>query len=250
MTTIPTAQARTIAHLTAEHHAWPYGTGEDAPREAWAIGNIDLLAQANRAVALVGSRACTAYGQTIAHEFAQGIVQAGRPVITDLGFGIAAAATRGALVAAEEATPWLRGILPAADRVIPAHVIVQAPANVERIHPHIHAQLADDVIRAGGVLVSTTPPGGIVTLARVRENAEIIGRMAAATVVIEAGERSGSRLTIEAAYQADRPTYAVPGPLTSVASRGCHDFIRRNRATIATGTADVLGVLEVIDLLH
>lgn len=236
MTTTHITPARTIEHLTDEHPAWPYGTGTDAPGEAWAIGNVDLLTQAHRAVALIGSRACTAYGETVAHEFAHGIVRAGRPIITDLGFGIAAAATRGALSVSDDD--------------VPAHVIVQAPAHVEHIHPHAHARLAGHVLDAGGVIVSTTPPGGVATLTRTRRNAQTIGRLAAATVVIEAGERSASRLTIETAYDANRPTYAVPGPLTSVTSRGCHDLIRRGRAGITTGPDEVLGVLEVVDLLH
>jgi DNA processing protein len=94
-----------------------------------------------------------------------------------------------------------------------------------------------------GVIVSEQPPGRVVSRTRLLDRNRIVAALSAGTVVIEASRMSGSMHTARDAAELRRPLMAVPGPVTSAASGGCHQLIRRGDATLVQCGAEVIETL-------
>jgi len=177
---------------------------------------------ARPAVALVGSRVATPYGEQVAVELAAGCAREGYPVVSGAAFGIDAAAHRGALAAA-------------------GHTVAVLACGVDRPYPRSHTALIDRLARDGAV-VSEVPPGSSPTRWRFVERNRLIAALAEVTVVVEAGLRSGASITAGRAARLNRTVAAVPGPVTSPGSAGCHQLLRQG-AVCVTDTAEVLELL-------
>ena len=199
---------------------------DDQPYALWLRGNADLRFGCLRSVAIVGSRAATAYGSYVAAEFAASVAARGLAVVSGGAFGVDAAAHRGAL---------------AADGVTVA--VLACGVNVP--YPTAHAELFD-AIAAQGVLVSEWPPGRRVSRLRFLVRNRLIAALATGTLVVEAGERSGAVNTARHARDLHRRLMAVPGPVTSDLSAGCHQIIRDWQATLVTSAADVIEHLSPV----
>ncbi|MDQ3763839.1 MAG: DNA-protecting protein DprA, partial [Actinomycetota bacterium] len=165
-----------------------------APVALWVRGAGRLDELADRAVAVVGARAATGYGEHVAAEFGYGLAEDDFAVVSGAAFGIDGAAHRGAL-AAEGRT-----------------VVVQA-CGLDRAYPAGHQGLLDRVA-VGGAVVSEYPPGVRPARHRFLVRNRLIAAFAAGTVVVEAGVRSGARRTAAAAAALGRVVMAVPGPIT------------------------------------
>jgi DNA processing protein len=205
--------------------------GDARPYALWLRGAADLRFSCLRSVAIVGSRAATAYGTYVAAEFAASVAAYGLAVVSGAAYGVDAAAHRGALAA--------RGVTVA---VLACGVDVPYPAG--------HASLLD-AIAAHGVVVSEWPPGRTATRLRFLVRNRVIAALAAGTVVVEAGQRSGALNSARHARDLGRPLMAVPGPVTSEMSAGCHTIIRDWQGMLVTSAADVLECLcpvETADL--
>lgn len=191
-----------------------------APVALWVrgVGRLDELTE--RAVAVVGARAATGYGEHVAAEFGYELAEGGFAVISGAAFGIDGAAHRGAL-AAEGST-----------------VAVQA-CGLDRAYPAGHQKLLDRIASSDAV-VSEYPPGGWPARHRFLVRNRLIAAFAAGTVVVEAGLRSGARRTAAAAAALGRVVMAVPGPVTSASSMGCHLLIREEQAVLVTRAAEVV----------
>ncbi len=191
-----------------------------APVALWmrGAGRLDELAE--RAVAVVGARAATGYGEHVAAEFGYELAEGGFAVISGAAFGIDGAAHRGAL-AAEGST-----------------VAVQA-CGLDRAYPAGHQRLLDRIAGSGAV-ISEYPPGGWPARHRFLVRNRLIAAFAAGTVVVEAGVRSGARRTAAAAAALGRVVMAVPGPVTSALSVGCHLLVREEQAVLVTRPAEVV----------
>ncbi|WP_198954484.1 DNA-processing protein DprA [Kineosporia sp. R_H_3] len=201
---------------------WPAGLddlGDRRPFCLWVRGALDLGQVCRRAVAMVGSRASTAYGETVAAQIAAGLAERGVTVVSGAAFGIDAAAHRSALAFGG------------------ATVAVLA-CGVDRPYPRSHERLIDRIV-AEGVLVSEVPPASSPTRWRFLERNRLIAAMSGATVVVEAALRSGALVTAREAEDLSRQVAAVPGPVTSVASSGCHLLLRDRAAGCVTSAADV-----------
>jgi DNA processing protein len=172
----------------------------------WIRGPMPLDAACGRAAAIVGARASTEYGVRVAARFAQNCAELGITVVSGAAYGVDAAAHVGSLVA--------RG----------ATVAVLA-SGVDRAYPRGNASLLDR-IAAEGVVVSEVPPGSAPTRSRFVQRNRLIAALADATLVVEAGVRSGASITASHAAKLNRPVGAVPGPITSPASAGCHQLLR------------------------
>ncbi|MGI8947212.1 MAG: DNA-processing protein DprA [Ornithinimicrobium sp.] len=192
---------------------------EMPPWALWVQGPLDLQEVTQRSVAVVGARACTAYGSSATSEIAAGMADRGFAVVSGGAFGIDAAAHRAALA------------------VDGATVSVLA-CGVDRSYPAAHTQLLDHIRRCGAV-VSEMPPGSAPMRTRFLARNRVIAALGAGTVLVEAGLRSGARSTVSATLDLNRPVGAVPGPVTSMVSAGCHEEIRRERATLVTDAAEV-----------
>jgi DNA processing protein len=204
---------------------WPVGLDdlqESRPVLLWVRGDIRSLAIGPQ-VAIVGARAATGYGEHITAEIAGELATRGVGIVSGAAYGIDGAAHRATLACGGTTVAVLAG---GADRVYPAG----------------HAALIADIARAGAV-VSEVPLGGEPTKWRFLARNRLIAAMTDATLVVEAGWRSGSLNTAGHAASLGRPLGAVPGPVTSAASSGCHRLLREYDAVCITGADDVVELL-------
>jgi DNA processing protein len=202
---------------------WPPGLddlGAAAPPGLWVRGAPDLAGLASRSVALVGSRASTAYGDHVATELAVGLADRRFTVVSGGAYGIDAAAHRGAVVAG-------------------APTVVLLAGGVDRPYPAGNAGLLRRVLDAGGAVAAEVPPGAVPSRSRFLLRNRLIAAVSRATVVVEAAWRSGALSTAGHAAALLRPVGAVPGPVTSMASAGCHRILRDGSAVCVTDAAEV-----------
>ena len=202
-------------------------SGEPVPPIAlWLKGDADLSAAATRSIAIVGARASTAYGEHVTAELAYGVARAGVSVVSGGAHGIDAAAHRSALTA-EGAT-----------------VLVSA-GGLDRAYPPANAALFD-AVSDSGLLVSESPPGSAPQRHRFLSRNRLIAAFATGTVVVEATLRSGAANTAAHAASMGRAVMAVPGPVTSPMSAGCHALLRDRGAMLVSCTADALAVVGAV----
>lgn len=200
---------------------WPAGLddlGAHAPLLLWARGDLERC-RARRTASIVGARAATAYGESVAAELAGDLAASGVVVISGGAYGIDGAAHRAALGAGGTTIAFLAG-------------------GIDRAYPVGHQQLFDR-IRAGGAVLSEVPCGSAPTKWRFLQRNRLIAAAGAATVVVEAGWRSGSLNTAGHAAALGRPLGAVPGPISSAASAGCHRLLREYDAVCVTSAQEV-----------
>lgn len=192
--------------------------GDHAPALLWVRGEPSLLSAASR-VSIVGARAATAYGDSVAGELAGDLATTGSVVVSGGAYGIDGTAHRAALGVGGDTVAFLAG-------------------GVDRAYPAGHQQLFER-IRAAGAVVSELPCGAAPTKWRFLARNRLIAALGDATVVVEAGWRSGSLNTAGHASSLGRPLGAVPGPVTSAASVGCHRLMREYDAQCVTNAAEV-----------
>jgi DNA processing protein len=218
-----------IRVITPDDPEWPgqlADLGDDQPYALWLRGNADLRFSCLRSLAVVGSRAATAYGSYVAAEFAASLASRGLAVVSGGAFGVDAAAHRGALGAG--------GV-----------TVAVLACGVDVPYPTAHAELFD-AITAEGVLASEWPPGQHVSRLRFLVRNRVIAALATGTLVVEAAQRSGALNTARHARDLHRRLMAVPGPVTSDLSAGCHQVIREWQGTLVTSAAEVIEHLSPV----
>jgi DNA processing protein len=201
------------------------------PLALWVRGNGDLSSVGVRSVAMVGSRAATAYGEHVASDFGYGLAQRDVVVVSGGAYGIDAAAHRGAL---------------AADGV---SVLVSA-GGLDRPYPTGNRSLYDRTAEQG-LLISERPPGSAPHRQRFLSRNRLIAALGSATLLVEAAGRSGALNTAGYARDLGRPVLAVPGPITSAMSVGCHAQLQRDDepAHLVTSVADIACYCGSLDQL-
>ena len=198
--------------------------GDARPWALWVRGAADLRYACLRSVSVVGTRAATPYGEHVAAALAAGLAERGWSVVSGGALGIDGRAHRGALAAG-------------------GTTIAVLPSGVDEPYPRGHHDLFED-IAADGLLVSEWPPGRTPTRPGFLVRNRVIAALSRGTVVVEAALRSGALNTARHARDLDRHLMAVPGPVTSVASAGCHYVMREWGAECVTGAADVAAALS------
>lgn len=192
----------------------------DPPTLLYCLGS--LLPADQLAVAIVGSRHCTAYGRQQANRLAQGLARAGITVVSGLARGIDAEAHRGALEAG-------------------GRTIAVCATGLGTVYPPEHVDLADAIQKQGCLLTESPmeqqPKSGLFP-----QRNRIISGISLGVVLIEAGRNSGALHTARHAMEQNRDVFAVPGRIDSEASFGCLDLIR-DGATLIRGVDDVLNHL-------
>ena len=223
--------ARVSAQLVLPGDAhWLVGVddlGLHAPLALWWRGIPSALAALPNSIALVGARAATSYGEHVTMEASAGLVDRGFAIVSGAAYGIDGMAHRSALASQGLTVAFLAG-------------------GVDRFYPSGHDALLTRIVEAGAV-VSELPCGAAPTKWRFLQRNRLIAASSAATVVLEAGWRSGSLNTAGHAAALGRPLGAVPGPVTSPTSAGCHRLIREYDAvcvTNATEMAELVGELQ------
>lgn len=204
---------------------WPDGLDdlEVPPHCLWVRGPEHLRDVCERSAAVVGARSATQYGESTANEIASGLCERRFTVVSGAAFGIDGAAHRGAL-AVEGCT------------------VAVLAGGVERPYPDAHRGLLEKIVATGAV-VSEVPPGCAPTRWRFLKRNRLIAAVTRGTVVVEAGLRSGSRSTAREATKLARVVAAVPGPVTSMVSAGCHELIRCGEAQLVTDAGEVAELL-------
>jgi len=214
--------------LTPEDADWPRRAevlGPCAPICLWVRGDARVLTDPAPAVALVGARASSAYGEHVASELAAESALSGISVYSGGAYGIDAAAHRATLTAGGTTVALMAG-------------------GLERVYPVGNQSLIDDIARRGAV-VAEVPCGTVPTKFRFLARNRLIAALSDGTVVVEAGWRSGAINTANHAQDLGRPLGVVPGPITSASSMGCHRLLRESEAVCITGMADVRELLGV-----
>jgi len=211
-----------VALLVPDDPDWPRGVdelGDHAPHALWARGDRTLLGRLDRSIAIVGARAATGYGEHVTVEASAGLVDRGFTIVSGAAYGIDGIAHRAALASSGSTVAFLAG-------------------GVDRFYPAGHEALLTRIVERG-VVVSEVPCGTAPTRWRFLQRNRLIAAASRATVVVEAGWRSGSLNTAGHAAQLGRPIGAVPGPVTSAASAGCHRLLRDFTAICVTRPDDM-----------
>jgi DNA processing protein len=221
------ALTRLVAYRAGERTHRPGGE-LIPPLALWARGSGDLSHAAVRAVAIVGSRSASSYGEHVTAELAFGLARQDVVVVSGGAFGIDATAHRSALAAEGSTT------------------IVSA-SGIDRPYPSSNATLFERA-EVGGLVVSESPPGSAPHRHRFLTRNRLIAALSAGTVVTEAAARSGALNTAAHCTRLGRPLMAVPGPVTSAMSAGCHRLLRQDPtpALLVTSVVDVLAVVGSI----
>lgn len=217
----------TIVTPTDMH--WPEGVDdleEHAPLLLWVRGHAELLCK--HATAVVGARASSAYGEQVTTQFTHHISRAGSTVISGGAYGIDAVAHRTALG-------------------IDAATVAVMAGGIDRSYPAGHEQLLRRIAEVGAIC-SEVAPGTAPTRWRFLQRNRLIAALSSATLVTEAGIRSGSLNTAGHASQLGRPLGAVPGPITAAGSQGCFALIRDYDALMITSADDLDMLMGVTDV--
>ncbi|SNR72639.1 DNA processing protein [Haloechinothrix alba] len=223
------AGMRLIVPEDEEWPAWPLLSLEVAagrgvagmlsPLGLWACGQASLERTVRQAVTIVGARAATGYGEHTAADWAYTLAARGVTIVSGAAYGVDAAAHRGAL-ASTGATVAVLG------------------CGVDAGYPAGHDAMLRRIAERGLVL-SEYPPGTRPARHRFLVRNRLLAALTAGTVVVEADLRSGARNTASTATSLGKSVMAVPGPVTSRMSRGCHELVRSAGATLVASAAEV-----------
>lgn len=185
----------------------------DPPLILHVRGNLDCLA--TPAVAVVGARRCTSQGRALAERFAKALGECGLTIVSGLALGIDAHAHRGTLAG--------RGT-----------TIACLGSGLDRIYPRSHERLVQQIVSAGGLLLSEYSPEVSAKPFHFPERNRIISGLCLGTLVVEASEKSGSLITARMALEQGRDVFVLPGPVDSLVSGGCHRLIREGAELVVT----------------
>jgi DNA processing protein len=213
-------------YITPSDPLWPVQLNDlDAPPIGMYVkGNVEALN--NRSIAIVGSRNPTPYGIRIASDFAAGFVDREWDIVSGGAYGIDSAAHRGALVAE-------------------GRTIAVIASGIDTPYPSGNSRLFDEICE-NGAIISEVVPGVPALPHRFLTRNRIIAALSQSTLVVEAAFRSGSLRTARDAAQLLRPVMAIPGPINSPSSEGCHRLIGERAAELVTSVADACELISAL----
>lgn len=192
-----------------------------APPFLWTRGSLDVLDVRPR-VAIVGTRRATAYGQRVTRELASALARAGACIVSGLATGIDGYAHRAALE-------------------MNGSTIAVLGTGLDMVYPRAHRELQATIARRG-LLLSELEPGEHGMKFTFPKRNRIIAALSSATIVVEAGERSGALKTAAYAQSLDRTVAAIPGPIDQPQSAGANRLIA-DGAQIVASIEDALALV-------
>ncbi|MEK9156001.1 MAG: DNA-processing protein DprA [Patescibacteria group bacterium] len=218
-------QKLNIGYLTLYDKVYPPLLAEipDAPAILYLRG--DAAALKATGISIVGSRKYTHYGRRVVGELTRQCVGADLSIVSGLALGIDGEAHRVALKSA-------------------GTTVAVLGCGLDRVYPGSHLSLAREIIDSGGAVVSEFPPGTPAYPSNFPARNRIIAGLTLGTLVIEAGEESGSLITALAALEYNREVFAVPGPIDSPYSKGTNLLIQKG-AKLVMSIEDILEELPV-----
>jgi len=206
--------------LTPEHEHWPVGVNQLVNPPIGLVVKGDSTCLITDALAIVGSRKPTNYGANVASEFARGFSDLGWTIISGGAYGIDSYAHRATLQA--------NGV-----------TIAVLATGIEVAYPKSNQKLFNEM-SAHGALISELMPYESAMPSRFLVRNRLIASIAKATLVVEAAYKSGSLRTAHDAAELLRPVMAIPGPINSAMSQGCHRLISERAAELITSVADAV----------
>lgn len=212
--------------ITPSSAVWPVGLADlelSCPIVLWARGRQERLAWLNRSISVVGSRDSSLYGRDVVVELVGDLTTAGIAVVSGGAFGIDALAHQAALAVSGKTVAVMAG-------------------GLDSLYPAANRALLEEVIDQGLVIAEATPAAA-PTKWRFLQRNRLIAALTQATIVVEAGHRSGSINTANHANQLGRPVGAIPGRINSVHSAGCHRLIRAGQAELISSSSDALDLI-------
>ena len=206
--------------------------GDERPLGVWVRGVGSLKVMASKAIALVGARAPSDYGVSVARSLGFELARDRVAVVSGGAYGIDSAAHEGAMRGASG----------------PATVAFMA-GGVDSLYPKGNVDLLRAVADAG-LIVSECPPGATAMRHRFLARNRLIAALSGATVVVQAGFRSGAINTAHRAAELGRQVGAVPGRVTDPQSSGCHRLLRDGAAVVVTSTEEVKELVGGLDAVR
>ncbi|MEV5836002.1 DNA-processing protein DprA [Nocardia sp. NPDC052112] len=190
------------------------------PLVLWVRGPRSLVESSERAIAVVGARCSSGYGEHVTGEIVGDLAAQGWTIVSGAAFGIDGTAHRAALA-------------------VGAPTIAVLACGVDRPYPAQHERLLAEIAETG-LVISEYPPGTVAHKNQFLARNRLIAALADGVLVVEAGLRSGARNTVKWARRLGRPALAIPGPVTAAASAGCHRMIREGEALLVTRAEEVI----------
>ena len=206
--------------LHSDDEEWPGSLsdlGLGMPAGLWVRGNLN---QIKPAISIVGSRTATSYGNWVCAEFVGELAHRGIATVSGGAFGVDAAVHRSAVTLGSPNFAVMAG-------------------GVDQFYPSSNAELLREVVGVGAV-IAELPPGARPTRWRFLQRNRLIAALGGATIVVEAGHRSGAINTANHALSIGRPVGCVPGQIDRSTSDGCHRLIRDGLAQIVGNSAQLL----------
>lgn len=191
---------------------------KDRPNKIYAVGNVKLLK--NKAVAIVGSRISTPYGEQYAAKFAKEIAQKGITIVSGLAKGID--------TIAHENSKKEKG-----------KTIAVLGCGFNHIYPIENDDLFNSIIENGGCVISQYPPDTDINLKEVPFRNRIISALSEAVLIVEARYRSGSGVTAQYAFEQKRKVFCLPNQIGVTTGVGTNNLIKQG-AILVTNPNEIL----------
>lgn len=210
--------------ITRGDDLWPIALDdlmEQSPFCLWTLGNPNVLSFADHGVSVVGARAATAYGEHVTANIVGDLGTRGHPILSGGAYGIDAIAHRATLAAQGTTAAVMAG-------------------GIDQLYPSGNTALLREIIAQDGTIVSELAPGSVPSRVRFLRRNRLIAALTKVTVVVEAAWRSGTLSTANHAFELGRSVGAVPGPVTSSQSAGCHRLLKESAAQCVTDAQDII----------
>ena len=216
--------------ITPQDNDWPTSLADLAmpPIGLVIAGDRSVLLKLDKSISIVGSRQPTNYGLQLSYSLASQASLAQLVVVSGGAYGIDTAAHQGALSAGGLSIAVLAG-------------------GINRLYPLENQKLFKDITKSG-LLISEVMPNTESKPYRFLIRNRLIAALSRSTVVVEAKFISGSIRTARDAAEIFRPVFAIPGPVTSPLSEGCHRLIAERVADIATSLDEILEVITPLQM--
>jgi len=218
------------AFITPQDNDWPTSLADLAmpPIGLVIAGDRCVLLKLDKSISIVGSRQPTDYGLQLSYSLASQASLAGLVVVSGGAYGIDTACHKGALSVGGVCIAVLAG-------------------GINRLYPLENLKLFKDITKSG-LLISEVMPNVESKPYRFLIRNRLIAALSRSTVVVEAKFISGSIRTARDAAEIFRPVFAIPGPVTSALSEGCHRLIAERVADIATSLDEILEVITPLQM--
>jgi DNA processing protein len=224
--------AEEIKTIKIENENYPKLLKEikNAPKVLYYMGNLPKADEKN--FAIVGTRLCSSYGKQVALEISGDLAEAGLTIVSGLAPGID--------TFAHQATLERKG------RTI---AVLGTGLDEKSIYPKDNIKLARKIVESGGCLISEYPIGTSGTHFTFPQRNRIVSGLSLGVLVVEAKQKSGALITANLAFEQKRKVFAVPGPIHSSNSKGCHYLIKKG-AKLVESASDILKELNLNLLIY